>query len=96
MQEVDRFWEEPESSKELQASLSNAGLDPQDLQQLDQRQLIKLYERGSGFDPGTVALVVAFAPLANKVGQDLWTRLLLPRIRRRWGVDAIGPEAEDD
>jgi len=46
---------------------------------------------GAGLDPATVALVVAFvAPPA----MDIWKHVLLPRIRRRWGVNAVGEEIE--
>jgi hypothetical protein len=47
----------------------------------------------SGVDPISTLLIITFAPAANRVLKDLWTTVLLPRIRRRWGDDAIGDES---
>lgn len=48
---------------------------------------------GAGLDPASVALVVAFlAPPA----MDIWKHVLLPRIRRRWGINAVGREIEGE
>jgi hypothetical protein len=35
---------------------------------------------------------VAFAPVANAVLLSLWSKVLLPRIRSRYGRDAIRDE----
>ena len=47
---------------------------------------------GAGFDPMTVAVVVAFAPAANHVVTSLWDEVILPRLRRKLGDDALGRE----
>ena len=45
---------------------------------------------GPGFDPTAIALVAA-----GVVARDLWKELVLPRIKKRWGPDAVGPEVKD-
>ena len=45
----------------------------------------------SGVDPTTAVLIVSLAPSANRIIQDLW-KVVLTRIRRRSGADAIGEE----
>jgi hypothetical protein len=46
----------------------------------------------SGIDPftGTVIIVTIARPFVL----DLWRKVLLPRIERRWGPSAIGPEVK--
>jgi hypothetical protein len=53
---------------------------------------IRVSADSSGADPLSVILIVAFAPTANKILKDLWRTAILPRIRKRWGEDAIGSE----
>ncbi|MGB3440067.1 MAG: hypothetical protein WBA97_15085 [Actinophytocola sp.] len=54
---------------------------------------ITVSANGAGLDPATVALVIAFvAPPVI----DIWKDLLLPRIRRRWGINAVGPSVEEE
>jgi hypothetical protein len=43
-------------------------------------------------DPTTAVLLVSLAPSANRIIKDLWKKIVLPRIRERWGDDAIGEE----
>jgi hypothetical protein len=45
----------------------------------------------SGFDPISTVIIVT---IARPVVLDLWRKVLLPRIVRRWGATAIGPEVE--
>jgi hypothetical protein len=44
----------------------------------------------AGFDPASIALVAA-----GVVARDLWKEVVLPRIKKRWGPDAVGPEVKD-
>lgn len=93
--EIDSFWGAIEGD-ELRREVSDVGIDVSELAGLDQRDAISVSASGSGIDPGTVALVVAFAPAANSVLVSLWKKVILPRIRRDHGRDAIGPERRSE
>jgi hypothetical protein len=62
-----------------------------DLDHIGRPDAVTVRVDGSGTDPTVVLLVIAFAPAGNRVLKDLWATAILPRIRRRWGEDAIGP-----
>jgi hypothetical protein len=57
-----------------------------------QETKIDIRVAGEGFDPTTVAVVVAFAPAANHMVMSLWDDVILPRLRRKLGDDALGKE----
>jgi hypothetical protein len=95
-QEIAEYWTALEVSPELQSEATSAGLTRAMLGELDPADAISIRVDSSGVDPATVALVVAFAPTANRVLKDLWTTVLLPRIRSRWGDDAVGNEIRHD
>jgi hypothetical protein len=88
-QEIAKFWAELETSSELQAELATAGISRDLLRDSNPRDAITVRVDSSGVDPVSVSLIIAFAPTANRALQDLWTTVLLPRIRRRWGDNAI-------
>lgn len=74
---------------ELAAEIRARNVDPDVLG----ASSITVSANGAGLDPATVALVIAFvAPPVI----DIWKEVLLPRIRRRWGINAVGPEVEGD
>jgi hypothetical protein len=91
-QEIARFWTELEASPELQEELAGAGISSDLFRDVDPSDAITVRVDSSGVDPISVALIVAFAPAANRALKDVWTTVLLPRIRRRWGDDAIGDQ----
>lgn len=74
---------------ELAAEIREQNADPATLR----AGVITVEPSGAGLDPATVALIVAFA--APPV-LDVWKHVLLPRIRRRWGIKTVGPEIEGD
>lgn len=92
--EIARFWKEfnASTSSALVSELEAVGLDRAALGGVDQEDAITVRASASGADPTVVLIIVALAPSANNIVKDLWTTLLLPRIRRRWGEDAIGEE----
>ena len=47
---------------------------------------VKQTESGMG---GVEALVVAFAPVAAQIVKDLWTYIIFPRIRAKFGPKAL-------
>jgi hypothetical protein len=92
--EIAQFWQEfhdPPSSA-LDSELTAAGIDRAALVNVDPRNAISVEARTSGADTTVVLIAVALAPSANRIIKDLWATTLLPRIRRRWGEDAIGKE----
>lgn len=91
-EEVARFWAELRGSSELEGQLNAAGISSAALADFDRQGMITVSVDSSGADPASVLLVIAFAPAANRVLKDLWASVLLPRIRRRWGDDAVGDE----
>lgn len=69
-----------------------------DVTDLPERAPITVTQDGAGFDPATVAVIVAVAPLVlpfakltARVLEDLWTHVLLPRILQRKGEHALKP-----
>lgn len=91
--EIDSFWDPLANDDELRQEVRDAGIDISELAGLDRRNAIAVSAGAAGFAPASVALVVAFAPTANAIVARLWETVLLPRIRRRYGQDAIGLEA---
>jgi hypothetical protein len=88
--EIARFWRDLGSSSELGAELGSAGFDTDTLVGIRPEDSISVRADSSGADPASVLLIITFAPTANRVLKDLWAKILLPRIQRRWGDDAIG------
>lgn len=94
-QEVDEFFAELKTSQEFVAGITSNTLTTAELRQVIGTDPIKVKVGSSGLDPLSVSLIVMFAPAANRVAKDLWTTIMLPRIKRRWGDDAIGNEVKD-
>jgi|KBSMisStaDraftv2_1062788.scaffolds.fasta_scaffold521800_1 hypothetical protein len=92
--EIARFWQDFDKSSNpiLDADLSAAGLDRAALADIDRENAITVRAGTSGVDPTTAVLLVSLAPSANLIIKDLWEKVVLPRIRRRSGADAIGEE----
>ena len=93
--EIARFWQEfhdPASSSAVDSELEAVGIDRAALANVDPRNAITIEASRSGADPTIVLVAVALAPSANRIVKDLWATVLLPRIRRSWGADAIGQE----
>jgi len=88
--EIAKFWRELGSSSELGAELDRVGLQPDTLANFPLADSISVRADSSGTDPASVLLIITFAPTANRVLKDVWEKVLLPRILRRWGDDAIG------
>jgi hypothetical protein len=91
--EIEKFWAELDASDELRKELVGAGVDITSLPVKEERaDAIRVSVRGAGVEPTMVSLIIAFAPVANEVLISLWKRVLLPRIRSRYGRDAIQDE----
>lgn len=90
--EIAQFWQALDNpgSSALEAELNAAGLDRAALANVDRENAITVRAGTSGVDPTTAVLLVTLAPSANRIIKDLWVTVVLPRIRRRWGDDAVG------
>lgn len=91
-EEIARFWADLKPGSAAQAQVDDAGLDSGVLDHVEPTDAITVRVGSSGTDPVSVVLIIAFAPTANRALKDLWATVVLPRIRRRWGEDAIGRE----
>lgn len=89
--EIDKFWAELDTD-DLRKELADVGIDLDAVPAEERTSAIRVSVRGAGLDPLSVTLVVAFAPVANAVLLSLWRKVLLPRIRSRYGRDAIRDE----
>jgi hypothetical protein len=89
--ELDTLWQQLKED-DLAAEARAEGIDLSSLAGYSRDQVITVTKEGHGFDPVTTALVVAFAPVAARVAKDLWTKILLPRILRNKGKNALTPK----
>lgn len=94
--EIALYWQmlDNPGSPALETELRAAGLDPAALAGVDRESAIVVHPDSSGAAPDTVLLLVTLAPSANLIIKDLWRKIVLPRIQKRWGEDAIGEEKE--
>jgi hypothetical protein len=92
--EIAAFWQilDNRDSPALDDELRAAGIDRAALDGVDRESAIVVEPISSGADPSAVLLLVSLAPSANLVIKDLWKKIVLPHIDRRWGDDAIGEE----
>jgi hypothetical protein len=88
-EEIGRFWAELSTSSELQADLAAKGLESSVVHKINPTDAIHVSVGSSGVDPLSV-LIITFAPTASALLKDVWRAVILPRIRQRWGDDAIG------
>lgn len=61
------------------------------LNEPETKQEISIKPRKSGFDPISTVIVVS---IVRPMVLDLWRKVFLPRIERRWGATAIGQEVK--
>src|ERR1043166_8976573 len=93
--ELQRFIEEllrqlREDDKTIQAAAKSTGVSAGELKAAagGAKPVISISQT-AGIDPGTVAIVVAFAPLAVHIGKSLWDTVILPRLKDHFGGDAL-------
>jgi len=90
--EINSFWDQLRHDVRLREEIKDVGIDIPDDAAEDWHDAIHVEVKGAGIDPSTVALIVAFAPSANAIVVSLWKKIILPRIRRKYGRDAVGQE----
>jgi len=99
--EVDRAWGAIRRSGELERRGVARGLPAILVHRLRRRDLVRL-EPGAGLDPVVSGVLVAFASAAGgevarliaSFARDVWGDVVLPRLRRRLGADALADADE--
>lgn len=93
---ISQFWQILDNAGDpaLEAALRDAHLDRAALADVNSGDAISVRAGSSGVDPITAVILVTLAPSANMIIKDLWRKIVLPRIRQRWGEDAIGEEKQ--
>jgi hypothetical protein len=89
---LNEFWEGLQQYLDLATEARAQGIDLEALHGKSREAVITVKKEGEGFDPVTTALIIAFAPVLAKVTRDVWEKLLLPRILRDKGQDALTPK----
>jgi hypothetical protein len=95
---IDKLWPELKSDPELSQLVRDAGVDPAKLPD-SRSDAITIENKGAGFDPATIAILVAFgtalapkaAELTAEVAKDVWEKVILPVIRRDKGPNSVKP-----
>ena len=82
--EVSKAWSDLRSDAGVRDQLAAAGVDLSAVRDVTATDAITVRSAGSGF--AGEAIVVA---LAIKVASDVWEKLILPRLLKRFGADAV-------
>jgi hypothetical protein len=93
--EIENLWEQLQKpGSKLREEAIEKGLPAKELDELRKHKYDEVIElrRGAALDPASVALVVAFAPVAAKITKDVWEHLILPRLVKRFGRGTIEPK----
>lgn len=91
---LDDFWaqmQNPDSAVSQKAK--EEGLDIEQLRQMKREEVLQVKKTGDTLDPLVTPIVIAFLPVVAKIAKDLWTYVLLPRIKAEKGG---GHLVEDD
>jgi hypothetical protein len=89
---VDELLQEVYEGGSILKEASDAGVDVRTLLQVSGVERKITIQAGlSGFDPVSTVIIVT---IARPIVLDLWRKLFLPKIMRRWGATAIGPEVK--
>lgn len=85
--EVARALQDLQNDSALRDRLSSEGIDIATIGETKLSEIIAVRSPESGFAAETV--FIAFLPLAVKVATDIWSKLILPRLERKYGADAL-------
>jgi len=85
---LDELWASLGTDRDLMRRAEVARINLKRVPPGERARLIKLRRKGAGFEPGSTAVVVGIG-LGAKILRDIWTHLLLPRLRKKYGADAL-------
>ena len=89
--ELDRLWNELGTDPGLKRDLAKAHIDPTTIPSGPRSELIDIKIDRQGIDLSGATVLVALA--ARRVLVDLWQKVLLPRLIRSYGADALRKQA---
>lgn len=90
--EAQTLLEAMKSEENLRKDAAAAGIDLEEFDRQvrgDSSSLLTIEPKSAGVAPGVIEIVVIFAPLMATVLEDCWKCVILPRLKRRFGVDTI-------
>jgi hypothetical protein len=91
--EIDKIWKELNTDPGLREEATEAGIDLDALSRVNPSEAITIKREAAGFD--YTPIIVAFAPVVATIAKDLWTSIILPRIKKRKGMDVVTPAPAD-
>lgn len=89
---LDELWLEIQQPySQLRRQALEAGINLDALQGMNRDEVVSVERPSSGFADTELLIFIgkAMAPVVAKIAIDLWNNLLLPRIRRDKGEDAL-------
>lgn len=85
--EILQIWQNLNNSEsEIHKAAINHGIDLSELPK-EYKSFIKLTKPAAGFDASISDLIVTLA--SGKVAKDLWTYIILPQLRHRFGDQSL-------
>ena len=95
----DELWEDLKGDKKAQATLAMKLEVAPDRLEINGPSPAKFEDEAAGIDlvTGGVALILMryyVAPLAKDISLDIWRHFFLPRLKTRFGDDAVGDEQQ--
>jgi hypothetical protein len=91
-EEIDRVLREIRTTSRLDAEIAAAGLNREELARIEESPVL-VSSTAAGIDPSVITISIVFiSALSPRILENLWGKILLPRIKQRFGNDAIGAE----
>ena len=85
---IEELWSDLKTNQDLREIVASEGINLKAVDQIAANPF-SLEARGQGLDPVTIAFAVAFAPDAAEICRDVWRVVFLPRLKRKFGDNAI-------
>lgn len=86
---ADEIWSEARYSDEIKRIVKKHGKDPELVSGTAREDLITIRREGAGLSAEVTAIIVAFAPVAAGIAKDIWVHFILPRLKKKFGEDAL-------
>ena len=97
---VEQLWQQLRSDQAVRDDVERAGVSREELDRfLADHPTNDVYEfkpAASGLGAVTTAVLVAFAPVAAQITQDLWEHFILPKLKERFGASTSAQQVNDD
>lgn len=83
-EEIAKAWRDVQNDDQVRAQLAAANVDVEAAAGADASRSITVRNAASGF--AAEAIVIG---LGVKIATDIWEKLILPRLRKRFGTDTV-------